>query len=198
MLGSDPASATAGITWEREGCLLPLPDVIHAPHGSRGQRRYRLRKPGALGVPLGRSSGDSEDAGEFGKPGELLFHIETLTAAGACDKLSLSRTSQPDLERSPALADELYTVAEVAGLLKLADQTIRNWIDAGAIPAVRIGRRVRIRRAVVLKILEHGLVVDEGEAPPEIGTRSADAHVLPRRPNHSGRARSSPGDTTGS
>ncbi len=42
--------------------------------------------------------------------------------------------------------DEFLTVAEVAGILKLNPQTIRNWIDAGTLPAVRIGRRVRIRR----------------------------------------------------
>jgi Helix-turn-helix domain len=28
----------------------------------------------------------------------------------------------------PALADELFTVSEVAAILKLSDQTIRNWI----------------------------------------------------------------------
>lgn len=42
---------------------------------------------------------------------------------------------------------ELLTVAEVAEALKLNQQTIRNWIDQGRLPAVRIGqRRVRIRR----------------------------------------------------
>jgi len=39
------------------------------------------------------------------------------------------------------------TVAEVAGLLSLNQQTIRNYIDAGRLSAVRVGsRRVRIRR----------------------------------------------------
>jgi excisionase family DNA binding protein len=39
--------------------------------------------------------------------------------------------------------DEFLTVAEVA---ELNQQTVRNWIDAGSLPAVRIGRRVRVRR----------------------------------------------------
>ncbi len=39
------------------------------------------------------------------------------------------------------------TVADVAALLKLNQQTVRNWIDAGTMPAVRIGRRVRIKRS---------------------------------------------------
>ena len=55
------------------------------------------------------------------------------------------------------LADELFTVSEVAAILKLSEQTIRNWIDAGALRALRIGTRVRIKRAVLRQILEHGL-----------------------------------------
>jgi len=39
------------------------------------------------------------------------------------------------------------TVAEVAAILKLNQQTVRNWIDAGTLPAYRVGRRVRVRRS---------------------------------------------------
>jgi excisionase family DNA binding protein len=46
-----------------------------------------------------------------------------------------------------ASGDELMTVAEIAAVLKLNQQTIRNWIDQGKLPAVRIGRAVRIKRA---------------------------------------------------
>jgi excisionase family DNA binding protein len=45
------------------------------------------------------------------------------------------------------MPDEFMTVAEVAAILKLNQQTVRNWIDAGKLPALHIGRRVRIRRA---------------------------------------------------
>jgi excisionase family DNA binding protein len=35
----------------------------------------------------------------------------------------------------------------VAQLLRLSPQTVRNWIDQGSLPAIRVGaRRVRIRR----------------------------------------------------
>jgi excisionase family DNA binding protein len=44
-------------------------------------------------------------------------------------------------KRPPDLADELFTVEEVAAILKLNQQTVRNFIDAGHVPAVRIGRR---------------------------------------------------------
>jgi putative molybdopterin biosynthesis protein len=46
------------------------------------------------------------------------------------------------------MTDEAFlTVAEVADLLKLNQQTVRNWIDRGELPAYRVGRRVRIARA---------------------------------------------------
>jgi excisionase family DNA binding protein len=45
------------------------------------------------------------------------------------------------------MADEYLTVAEVATELKVNEQTVRNWIDRGELPAVRVGsRRVRVRR----------------------------------------------------
>jgi excisionase family DNA binding protein len=52
--------------------------------------------------------------------------------------------------------DEFLTVAEVAQTLKLNQQTVRNWIDQGSLPALRIGRRVRIRRADFERLIEAG------------------------------------------
>ena len=53
--------------------------------------------------------------------------------------------------------DEAFlTVAEVAELLKLNQQTVRNWIDAGKLPAFRVGRRVRILRTDLDRILADG------------------------------------------
>jgi excisionase family DNA binding protein len=57
---------------------------------------------------------------------------------------------QPDLE------DSFLTVAEVAEKLKLNQQTVRNWIDQGSLPAVRVGRRVRIRRSDYERVLAAG------------------------------------------
>jgi excisionase family DNA binding protein len=54
------------------------------------------------------------------------------------------------------LEDSFLTVAEVAELLKLNQQTVRNWIDQGSLPALRVGRRVRIRRSDLERLLEDG------------------------------------------
>ena len=53
--------------------------------------------------------------------------------------------------------DEFLTVAEVAAILRLNQQTIRNWIDAGKLPAVRVGaRRVRIPRSDFDRLISEG------------------------------------------
>ena len=52
--------------------------------------------------------------------------------------------------------DSFLTVADVAEMLKLNQQTVRNWIDQGSLPAVRVGRRVRIKRSDFDRILDEG------------------------------------------
>lgn len=58
--------------------------------------------------------------------------------------------------------ESFLTVAEVAELLRLNQQTVRNWIDAGTLPAVRVGRRVRIKRSDLNRIVESGY---QGSSP---------------------------------
>ncbi|MHB8695235.1 MAG: helix-turn-helix domain-containing protein [Solirubrobacteraceae bacterium] len=57
-------------------------------------------------------------------------------------------------------------MAEVAELLKLNQQTVRNWIDQGSLPALRVGRRVRIRRADLDRLLESGSTINGRMAGP--------------------------------
>jgi excisionase family DNA binding protein len=54
---------------------------------------------------------------------------------------------------------EFLTVADIARVLKLNQQTVRNWIDQGHLRAVRVGRRVRLRRSAL------DAFVAAGEAP---------------------------------
>src|SRR5438105_3944901 len=57
---------------------------------------------------------------------------------------------------NPEMDDPFLTVAEVAAMLKLNQQTVRNWIDQGSLPALRVGRRVRIRRSDLERVLAEG------------------------------------------
>ena len=70
--------------------------------------------------------------------------------------------------------EESYlTVAEVAETLKLNQQTVRNWIDAGSLPALRVGRRVRIKRSDFQRILEESYS-GNGQAGPGSGPSADD------------------------
>jgi excisionase family DNA binding protein len=68
---------------------------------------------------------------------------------------------------------EFLTVAEVAETLKLNQQTVRNWIDQGSLPALRIGRRVRIRRSDFDRLIEAG-ATRAGSAPGQPGPSAED------------------------
>jgi excisionase family DNA binding protein len=59
----------------------------------------------------------------------------------------------------PEPDDSFLTVAEVAGMLKLNQQTVRNWIDQGSLPALRVGRRVRIKRSDFDRVLAEAYTV---------------------------------------
>jgi excisionase family DNA binding protein len=64
--------------------------------------------------------------------------------------------------------EEFLTVADIARILKLNQQTVRNWIDQGSLPALHVGRRVRVRRLDVDAFVERGRT----DAPPRAVNRS--------------------------
>jgi excisionase family DNA binding protein len=86
--------------------------------------------------------------------------------------------------------DDLLTVAEIATVLKLNQQTVRNWIDAGRLPAMRIGRAVCVRRADFDRFLDQAYTRNRKAAEPP-GPTIWDGHVpapvLPDAPNQSDR-----------
>ncbi len=83
--------------------------------------------------------------------------------------------------------DTFLTVFEIAELLKVNQQTVRNWIDAGSLPAVRIGsRRVRVRASDLDRFIAAGTSGASDERPqgpdeaadgeaPELNRESAEA-----------------------
>jgi excisionase family DNA binding protein len=77
----------------------------------------------------------------------------------------LSQLEKRNVEASDR-EDSFLTVAEVAETLKLNQQTVRNWIDQGSLPALRVGRRVRIRRSDFDRLLEDGYSGSAGAAAP--------------------------------
>jgi len=70
--------------------------------------------------------------------------------------------------------DSFLTVAEVAGILKLNQQTVRNWIDQGSLPALRVGRRVRIKRSDFERVLAESYTSGTGSAGQERGPSAED------------------------
>jgi excisionase family DNA binding protein len=75
------------------------------------------------------------------------------------------------------LADSFLTVAEIAELLTINPETIRNWIDRRELSAVRLGsRRVRVKQSDLDRFIEESSAVlpDAGSAASRcsVGDRS--------------------------
>jgi excisionase family DNA binding protein len=70
--------------------------------------------------------------------------------------------------------DSFLTVAEVAGMLKLNQQTVRNWIDQGSLPALRVGRRVRIKRSDFERVLAESYTAGGGAGAQDVGPTAED------------------------
>jgi excisionase family DNA binding protein len=70
--------------------------------------------------------------------------------------------------------ESFLTVAEVAEMLKLNQQTVRNWIDQGSLPALRVGRRVRIKRSDFERIIEQSYSGGPPASSRETGASAED------------------------
>ncbi len=78
---------------------------------------------------------------------------------------------------------ELMTVEQVAAYLQLHKLTIYKFIRSGDLPALRLGRSFRVRRADVDEFLEAHKVASPRRARavrPEVGDRPARAAVRPQ------------------
>jgi excisionase family DNA binding protein len=66
------------------------------------------------------------------------------------------QTPQPMASLGPARDDEILTIKEVAGWLRLAARTLRQWAEVGIIPAFKLGRQWRFRRTDIENWLRGG------------------------------------------
>jgi excisionase family DNA binding protein len=85
----------------------------------------------------------------------------------------LSQLEQASLDYTTS-PESFLTVAEVAEMLKLNPQTVRNWIDQGSLPAVRVGRRVRILRSDFERLVEEGYRSAATPAARHVGPSAED------------------------
>jgi putative molybdopterin biosynthesis protein len=76
------------------------------------------------------------------------------------------------------MPDEFLTVAEIAAMLKVNQMTVRNWIDAGKLPAYHIGRRVRVGREDFEQFIERGRT---GRVEPPASPNRASGTARSRR-----------------
>jgi excisionase family DNA binding protein len=76
---------------------------------------------------------------------------------------------------NPGETEESFlTVAEVAGMLKLNQQTVRNWIDQGSLPALRVGRRVRIKRSDFERVIAQSYTAGAAPGGQDAGPSAED------------------------
>ena len=79
----------------------------------------------------------------------------------------------------------LLTVPQVAEEFQVTAQTIRNWIDQGVLPAVRVGRAFRIKQADVDALLDRAQAQSESIATQR-DPWSPEPFRLPRSDDSSG------------
>jgi excisionase family DNA binding protein len=65
---------------------------------------------------------------------------------------------QVPLERRPLGEVRLLTVAEVASIMRLSKMTVYRMVNSGALPALKVGRSVRIPEHVVDEYLRNSYV----------------------------------------
>ena len=107
---------------------------------------------------------------------------ETLTRRRArlCAAAGNRPVCQAEHRWQTATPEEYLTVAEIAATLKLNQQTVRNWIDRGELPALRVGRRVRVRRSDFDALIAEGSSQSApAEAPRSIWDGSIPDPQLP-------------------
>lgn len=75
--------------------------------------------------------------------------------------------------------DDFLTVAAIARILKLNQQTVRNWIDQVTLPALPVRRRVRVRRVDFEALLQRSRIGGTQTADPSLAQAFWQGEYLP-------------------
>lgn len=59
------------------------------------------------------------------------------------------------------MPEEVYTVQEVADILKTTPATVYSWCRAGRLPAFKIGQQWRVRAKVLEEMMSRGTTPQE-------------------------------------
>ena len=117
-------------------------DDVVGPKGQHNAERAAVRHGHEDGsVTLGGRRVDVKRPRVRTADGEAEVPLRTYEHFADRDLLISMHTAS--LRYNKAMSETFLTVAEVAELLKLNPQTVRNWIDQGRLPASRAGRRGR-------------------------------------------------------
>lgn len=63
------------------------------------------------------------------------------------------RPTNPNLDPDDLSENQLYSTAYIAEFCGVEKGTVRLWIRSGKLPAMRIGKRLRVRRRDLLNFL---------------------------------------------
>jgi excisionase family DNA binding protein len=144
--------------------------------------RSGLLRQAATGIEWGRNVGTSGAVEHGDQPTprpRRRFNLEQSASRPSNTQPRWRRARDPCRGRVPdRRGDRGHSV-------KLNQQTVRNWIDRGTLPALRIGRRVHVRRSDFDALLERGRT----GGSPRVEPSRARAFATRRRRRRSTRPR---------
>ena len=118
-------------------------------------------------------------------------HIEELRRTGRDDDAEAvafvrDLAERALAERRPTRSRDLLTTGQAGLALGISDQTVRNWVAAGRLPAVKRGVRTMIPREAILEEIERSRVrplqatATPGQEAASLGWRRELLAALPR------------------
>ena len=110
-----------------------------------------LWRVGYITISTGLTLARSASVGQRGGVTELVREVIRRTFAS--DGQRVSEAPYGHFE-GPGVEEEVYTVREVAELLKVHEATIWRWCRSGELPAFRVGQQWRIRAGDLQRVMD--------------------------------------------